>query len=162
MLLPQISHAKGDLHYIAIVLDEASQQRAEAYARQHLPWADAKVIAHHMTMLHYTGLRVDPAQIEEHPELLAEDYVLSWALAHEGETFQLTATEVGYSDKAFALHVTDTPVPSRNRIKHITLATHPAAGGSAVDSNFIAHWQPLAEPLQLTGTINIFYKQSTQ
>lgn len=111
-----------------------------------------------MTVLHYTGLRIDPTQIEEHPELLAEDYVLSWALAHEGEAFQLTATEVGCSDKAFALHITDTPVPSRNRIKHITLATHPAAGGSAVDSNYITLWQPMQEPLHLTGTITIFYK----
>lgn len=145
--------AQRQLHYIALELDSLSRDCVAAYARQHLPWADAEVIAHHMTLLHYTGLRCLP----DDPEVATKDYVLNWALQHVGETFTLTATEVGQSERAFALRITDVDAPSLNRIKHITLATNPA-GGSAVDSNYITEWTPLAEPFILTGRVTIYYK----
>lgn len=154
ILVVSAAFAQRSIHYIALELDVPSQQRAAQFAEANLPWADAKVIAHHMTILHYTGLRCTP----DDPEVASKDYVLNWALAHEGETFKLIATQVGHSDRAFALRITDTYAPSRNRIKHITLATNNATGGSAVDSNYITAWSDLSEPLTLTGKVTIFYK----
>lgn len=154
MLIAYNGFAQRDIHYIAIELDAPSQQRVAQYAEANLPWSDARIIAHHMTILHYTGLRCSP----DDPELAAKDYILNWALAHEGETFSLTASQVGHSNRAFALRITETPVPSRNRIKHITLATNNATGGSAVDSNYITSWSDLPEPLTLSGKLTIFYK----
>lgn len=153
MLTSAAATAQRTIHYIALELDDASRQRVVEYAEAHLPWPDANVIAHHMTVLHRTGLRCLP----DDPAVATKDYVLAWALAHEGEDFSFTATEVGHSDRAFALRVTDVGVPSRNRIKHITLATNRATGGSAVDSNNIYTWTPLAEPLTLSGRITIYY-----
>lgn len=157
--------AQHTLNYIALELDAPSQQRVMEYAQANLPWSDAQIIAHHMTILHHSSL-VLPAQIgssveEEYTALRAaasDDYILAWALAHNGETVELTATEAGHSDRAFALRITDTTAPSRNRIKHITLATHTAVGGRAVDSNDIKAWQPLPEAFVLKGKVTFYYK----
>lgn len=154
IVLAATAFAQRNIEYIALELDDASRQRVVAYAKTHLPWADAHVIAHHMTIVHHTGFRALP----EAPNLAERDYILAWALAHEGETFVLTATEVGHSDRAFALRITETEAPSRNRIKHITLATNPAAGGRAVDSNYITDWTPLDAPLVLTGKVTVYSK----
>lgn len=146
--------AQHDIHYIAVELDDESKQKATHYAETHLPWADANIIAHHMTILHHSGLRATP----DDPEVAAKDYVLAWAMAHEGQSVTLTATEVGHSSQAFALLITATTAPSRNRSKHITLATNPTTGGSAVDSNYICHWELLPEPMELKGKVTIYYK----
>lgn len=154
MILSMASRAQRSIEYIALELDDASRQRVEAYAETHLPWADARVIAHHMTIIHHTGFRAIP----DAQNLAESDYILAWALAHEGETFALTASEVGHSERAFALRITETEAPSRNRIKHITLATNPAAAGRAVDSNYITDWDPLDAPLLLKGKVTIYYR----
>lgn len=146
--------AQRPIHYIAVELDSISRQKVVAYAETHLPWEKANVIAHHMTILHHTGLRAAP----DDPEVAAKDYVLAWAMAHEGQSVTLTATEVGHSSQAFALLITATTAPSRNRSKHITLATNPTTGGSAVDSNNIVHWELLPEPMELKGKVTIYYK----
>ena len=154
IVLAATAFAQRNIEYIALELDSASRQRVVAYAENHLPWADAHVIAHHMTIVHHTGFRALP----EAPNLAEHDHILAWALAHEGETFALAATEVGHTDRAFALRVTETEAPSRNRIKHITLATNPTAGGRAVDSNYITDWTPLDAPLILTGKVTVYSK----
>ncbi|MDO4210893.1 MAG: hypothetical protein Q4D23_04135 [Bacteroidales bacterium] len=154
LVLVASSYAQRSIEYIALELDDASRQLVIEYAEAHLPWADARVIAHHMTIVHHTGFRAAP----DATDLAERDYVLAWALAHEGQSFSLTATEVGHSNKAFALRITDVLAPSRNRIKHITLATNNATGGRAVDSNYITHWEPLDAPLVLTGKVTIYYK----
>ena len=146
--------AQGEIEYVAVELDSASHAMLADYAGAHLPWPDARIIAHHMTIIHHTGMRCSPADSQR----ALKDYVLDWALSHEGETVELLATEVGASDKAFAMLITDTSVPSRNALKHITLATHTAAGGKAVDSNFITLWSELPEPLKLRGKVTVFYK----
>lgn len=146
--------AQRTIHYIAVELDSVSRKKVVAYAETHLPWEKAEIIAHHMTLLHHTGLRAAP----DDPEVAQKDYVLAWALAHEGEEVTMTATEVGHSSQAFALLVTNTTAPSRNRIKHVTLATNPTTGGSAVDSNNICNWESLHEPMELKGKVTIYYK----
>lgn len=154
MMISTASFAQQSIEYIALELNDASRQRVIAYAEAHLPWADAHVIAHHMTIVHHTGFRADP----DAPDLPEHDYILNWALAHRDETFTLTATAAGHSDRAFALRITETEAPSRNRIKHITLATNPATGGRAVDSNDILDWVPLDVPLVLTGKVTVYEK----
>lgn len=146
--------AQKTLSYVALELDEASHERVAVWAENHLPWTTDKILAHHMTIVHHTGLRTTM----DDPDVAANDHVLAWAMAHEGETFDLTVSEVGVSDKAFALLVSDADVPSRNRMRHITLATNPATGGKAVDSNYITQWQPLQEPMKLKGKVTFFYK----
>lgn len=155
MILAATSFAQRNIEYIALELDDASRQRVVAYAEAHLPWPDARVIAHHMTIVHHTDFRALP----DTPDLADHDSVLAWALAHEGETFALTATEVGHTDHAFALRITETEAPSRNRIKHITLATNLSAGGRAVDSNFITEWTLLDAPLILKGKVTVYDKR---
>lgn len=158
MILAANTFAQRSIEYIALELDDASRQRVVAYAEAHLPWADANVIAHHMTIVHHTGFRALP----DDPDLAERDCILAWALAHEGETFALTTTEVGHTDRAYALRVTETEAPSRNRIKHITLATNSATGGRAVDSNYITDWTPLDEPLLLTGRVTVYDKRNVK
>lgn len=158
MLTSAASFAQQSIEYIALELDDASRQRVTTYAETHLPWADARIIAHHMTIVHHTGFRSAP----DAPDLADRDYILAWALAHRDETFTLTATDVGHTERAFALRITETDAPSRNRIKHITLATNPATGGRAVDSNDILDWTPLDEPLVLSGRVTVYYKQKVK
>lgn len=151
---PIMAFAQKSINYIAVELDSASHQIAVDYAQRNMPWEDAKLIAHHMTILHHTGLRVTP----DDPLVGEKDYVLAWAMAHEGENITLVATEVGHSDRAFALRIAETSAPSRNRIKHVTLATNPTTGGSAVDSNYITEWKELPRPMMLSGKVTIYYK----
>lgn len=155
LILSASAFAQKGINYICLELDSVSHAIAADYAEKNLPWPDAQAIAHHMTILHHTGLRCAP----DDPELAAKDYVLAWAKEHEGEDLLLTVTEVGHSDKAFALRVTDVAAPSRNRIKHITLATNRATGGKAVDSNYITHWETLEKPLTLKAKVVFFYTQ---
>ncbi|GEM_PF-6438994 len=136
--------AQKEIDYIALVLDDASHSVIYHFAQRFCPWEDeAKYYCHHMTIAHHTNLT---------PEMK------EWAEAHEGEKFTATATAIGHSDKAFALHITNTEVPSLNTIKHVTLATHPSADGHAVDSNFITDWHPLKYSLTLSGKVTIIYK----
>ena len=134
--------AERAINYVALVLDEQSQSRLKELAAAHMPWADATIRCHHMTIAHHTNMN---------------DSILAWVSAHEGETFSITATHYGHTDKALAVKVDAGVVPSMNALTHVTLAFNPSAGGSAVDSNYITTWTTMPEPIELTGTVAVVY-----
>ncbi|MCR4837006.1 MAG: DUF4251 domain-containing protein [Bacteroidaceae bacterium] len=131
------------LSYVALVLDELSSNTLKAFANNNMPWNDNTVYCHHMTIAHHTNIT---------PKLQR------WAERHKGKSYTIQATEYGHSDKAFAVKVNNKKVPSINRMPHVTLATNNAAGGKAVESNYITAWQPLSSPITLTGTITFIYQ----
>lgn len=119
--------------YTALVLDEKSHNKlVQSFA--HLIPADWEVIAHHMT-INMGPIRkgpADPSLLDQEAELTVE------SIAADG-----LVMAVGVSSK----------VPSKNAIKHITLAVNREAGGKPFYSNKLKDWQPLDEPFELTGTI---------
>ena len=131
------------LLYVGLVLDEASANTLQAYTKHNLPWNDATTYCHHMTIAHYTNIT---------PKLKR------WAERHEGQTYTITATHYGHSDKAFAVKVESKKVPSINALTHVTLATNNATNGKDYESNQITQWQPMPIPIQLTGTIEFIYQ----
>ena len=131
------------LLYVGLVLDEASVNTLKAFAKHSMPWSDAKLFCHHMTIAHYTNITRK---------------LRRWAEKHEGQTFTITATDYGHSDKAFAVKVDPKKVPSINALTHVTLATNNATNGKDYESNQITQWQPFPTPIQLTGTIEFIYR----
>ena len=68
-----------------------------------------------------------------------------------GKKVQLTAFEIGTSDKAVAVKVRG--YDTTNQFAHITLAVNTREGGKPVDSNKITVWHPLPNTISLTGTV---------
>lgn len=133
------------LSYAAVVLDSASHALLCEFTNQHLPWPDAKIYCHHSTIAHHSNITPD---------------ILAWVTEHEGEHITLLCTEMGVSQKAFALKVEPTSaIPCVNAIRHITLATNPATDGHAVDSNYIPLWHPLHQPFLVQGTIQRIWQE---
>ena len=140
--------------YIAIVLDERWQEYLKANVLPEMinllsekydsSWANYKPFCHHMTLAFYRNMP---------PELL------EFTKENVGKEFTLTATDIGYSDKAIAVKV-ETNVPSANSLKHVTLATNISNGGKPFDSNGITNWFMLKKNLHMTGRLKIFYKNS--
>jgi len=112
--------------YSAVILNEKSQTALLDTLKQFLPqgW---KTYAHHMTIEFGKGLR-NPND--------------------KGKNVELTANEIGISDKCVAVKVSG--YDSANKIAHITLAVSP--DGKPKDSNEIQEWQPI-QPIVLYGTI---------
>lgn len=64
--------------------------------------------------------------------------IKSFCDIHKNEKFNITITNIGFSDKAVALKVDLGNVPCANKTPHITIATF--EGGKPVDSNNIEYW----------------------
>lgn len=112
--------------YTALVLNPESRALLLEKFQAELP-AGWEVIAHHMTI--NLGS--------------ANDLV-----GTEGEA---VVVMLGKSDKAIAVEVTS-KIPSKNAIKHVTLAVNKAGGGKAKDSNNITNWEPVS-PISLRGRV---------
>jgi len=67
-----------------------------------------------------------------------------------GKNVQLKATALGRDENAMALLV-ETPVPTKNKLPHITIAVAP--GAKPVQSNDIKEWKKLDHPISLNGTV---------
>jgi len=63
----------------------------------------------------------------------------------------MTVSSLGQDDKVMAAGV-NTNVPSKNQIKHITIAVNRAGGGKPFHSNKLENWTP-TQPIELHGTI---------
>lgn len=117
--------------YYALVLDEQSHKTLLEKFEIPDEW---KPFAHHMTICLGNN----------------KDQVLQqWIEDNMGKKFEATVIEEGLSDRAKALKVRS-EVPSKNELKHITLAVAP--GAKPVESNHITEWKP-TEHLLLHGTI---------
>lgn len=136
-----------DYEYISIVLDEPSIAILRDYAKVHNPWNASDKITYscdHMTVFH----------ADEVDRTGAWD----WCVKHRGETFELRATTVGYSDHCFAIRIT-TDIPVFSGIPHITLTVNNTNGGEAWESRLIKNWTPLDKEIILRGTVTFHQKR---
>lgn len=132
--------------YCAIVLDEKSHKRlvnsAEFAATEMWKNDDYKILSHHSTLV------FKPSDNDE---------VLQWCKEHEGETYAMYQTAIGFSDQAIAIKI-KCSAPCANKIMHITLAVNESNGGKPVDSNNIKSWLSIEKHVPYTGQVKIFYK----
>jgi hypothetical protein len=116
--------------YSALVLDDKSRLKLIEAFKDSIP-GDFEVVAHHMTIT--MGPLVGPLIQLKDLEATA------------------TVTHFACDDKVCAVKV-ETEVPSKNKIKHITLGVNRADGGKPVMSNNLTNWQEVS-PVVLVGTI---------
>lgn len=115
--------------YSAVVLDKDSRsllkKKMDEILEQSKGW---EKICHHMTIVF--------GKHSDHKE---------------GTPVELTATDIGISDKAIAFKVKG--FESKNKIPHITLAVNREKGGKPFDSNKITDWHPLNKEVTLSGYV---------
>lgn len=119
--------------YTAINLDEESKTKLVRHLIGYIPtgW---EIIAHHMT--------INMGPIDKGP-IKDRKFI--------GTSVEVEVDAIAADDKVIAVRV-KTPIPSNNKIKHITVAVNRTNGGKPVMSNDLTDWQPL-EPITLFGTI---------
>jgi hypothetical protein len=69
-----------------------------------------------------------------------------------GQEFELIATSVAQDERVIAIKV-ESVVPSNNKIKHVTIAVNPNAGGKSKHSNNLINWTPLLQKITLHGVV---------
>ena len=118
------------ISYSAVVLEDDDQQKLLDFFKDKID-SNWKQFAHHMTI-----------KMGELPQDKKQDV---------GKKVQLTAYEIGKSDKAIAIKVKG--YWTTNTTAHITLAINVDDGGKPFDSNKITNWEPLPNTIPLSGTI---------
>lgn len=117
------------ISYSAVVIDEVSRENLLNKMKPFIP-EDWKIIAHHMT--------INMGPLKDKEDL--------------GKQVVLTAGHWAKDDKAMAVMVSGyerkTPGPA-----HITIAINAEMGAKAKDSNNLAGWQPISNPISLNGTV---------
>ncbi len=115
------------ISYTAVVLDEISKSKLIGMFGN-LPngW---NLLCHHMT------INLGKAK---NPELV-------------GKEVALKVVSVAGDEKVIAVGV-DADLPSKNTIKHITVAINPSNGGKAKHSNDLKIWKPI-EPFTVNGIV---------
>ena len=128
------------MSYTALVLDEESQYKLLAQLRV---WECGSLdicrswekVCHHMT--------INLGDAEDGP---AANLV--------GQEFEVIATSVGYDNRVVAVGV-ESVVPSKNKIKHITVAVNVVGEGKAKHSNELTKWTPLDKSIVLRGVVRV-------
>ena len=127
--------------YIGVELDEDSRELLKTrFGKQSDGW---KLYCHHMTILFNT----------KDTELTVPEEI--WLRENMGKSQILVVSHYGETSKVAAVRVM-TNVPSRNKFKHITIATRDE--GKPYESNLIEEWT-LTEPLILTGKVKTWYRK---
>jgi hypothetical protein len=115
-----------NVSYSAVVLDRVSHNKLLRSIEIPNDWV---IYAHHMTInlgnLKYKQLK--------------------------SKIVKLIATEIASNNKVIAVKVV-TDVPSKNQIKHITIAVNKSNGGKPVMSNMLTNWKPI-QNIELTGKV---------
>jgi len=78
-----------------------------------------------------------------------------------GTSATLTATHIGHlgdSDNPSVVAVRVSGYPSTNAIPHITLGVNRELGGKPFHSNKIENWEPLSNPIELSGQVQEVFK----
>ena len=113
--------------YTGVVLDEISKSKLiNMFGNLPPEW---HLLCHHMT------INLGKAK---NPELL-------------GKEVTLKVISVASDDKVIAVGI-DTDLPSKNPIKHITVAVNPSNGGKAKHSNDLQIWKPIT-PFTVNGIV---------
>jgi len=125
------------ISYSAVVLEKRDHEKLLEFFKDSLPsgWSQ---YAHHMTI-----------KMGELPQEKKQDI---------GKEVQLTAYEIGKSDKAIAVKVKG--YWTTNQIAHITLAVNKNEGGKPVDSNKITNWESLPNTIPITGTVTEIFSKT--
>lgn len=117
--------------YSALVLDEQSHNKLVQAFRDLIPQG-YEIFAHHMT------IKMGP---------------LDGPFAQlKGIEAQALVTHIACDDRVCAVKV-ETNVPSKNKVKHITLAVNKLGGGKPVHSNELSKWQPVASQFEVVGIV---------
>ena len=120
-------------NYSAIVLDEKSHNKLiEIFSPT---WEDEEgweILAHHCTL-----------QMGELPQEM-KDYI--------GQEFTIKVLAFAGDDKVKAVEV-ECPIPTKNKIPHITLAVNRKNGGKPVMSNNLMNWAPVTDGIYIAGTV---------
>jgi hypothetical protein len=119
--------------YTAVVLNEKSRIALIKTFWDEIP-DGFEIIAHHMT--------INLGQIKNGP--VAPDLL--------GQTVELVVKTIAKDDLVVAVGV-ETDIPSKNKIKHVTLAVNRKNGGKPNMSNFLTDWQPVDKVLVLQGQV---------
>ena len=118
------------ISYSAVVLDQEDHEKLLNFFEDKMS-PDWRKFAHHMTI-----------KMGELPEEKKQDI---------GKKIQLTAYEIGKSDRAIAVKVRG--YWTTNTTAHITLGVNTDIGGKPVDSNKITDWEPLPNTIPVNGVV---------
>tara|TARA_Y100000034_G_scaffold27893_1_gene33515 strand:- start:421 stop:786 length:366 start_codon:yes stop_codon:yes gene_type:complete len=116
--------------YTALVLDDESHEKLLIKVKSPEGWT---TFAHHMT-INMGGCDKGPA------------------VGRLDETATLKVVAFAQDERVMAVRV-ETDIPSKNEIKHITIAVNVEAGGKPFHSNKLTNWTDLQLPFNLTGVI---------
>ena len=128
--LAEMDMSMKTISYSAVVLEDRDTKKLLEVFSSQIPDGWSK-FAHHMTI-----------KMGELPPEKKQDV---------GKKVQLTAFEIGTSDKAVAVKVRG--YDTTNQFAHVTLAVNTREGGKPVDSNKITVWHPLPNTVSLSGTV---------
>ena len=125
------------MSYTALVLDDASKAKLMELLNPLISlWKDWKINCHHMT--------INLGDAASGP---AADLV--------GQQFDMIIQSIATDDRVVAVGI-ESDCPSKNAIKHITVAVNVNGGGKAKHSNKLTNWTPLVKPLiVLRGTVEV-------
>lgn len=129
-----------NLIYVSVDLDEASSDLLRKTFQREVNTrfgCNAKMICHHMTISHISKINDD---------------IKKWCVEHQDQMFKITATELGFSDKACAVKI-KTDLPTTQNYPHVTVAVNVNNNGKPVDSNFIQDFFKLPFPMTLSGKL---------
>lgn len=117
------------ISYSAVLIDEASRENLINKLKTFIPegW---KVIAHHMT--------INMGPMKDKEEI--------------GKSVTISADHWAKDDKAMAVMVSgyERKMPGT---PHITIAINAEMGAKPKDSNNLSGWQPISNPITLSGTV---------
>ena len=132
-----------EIWYTCVKLDSTSQKSLYDYAKANNPWPIDSFYysCDHVTIYHKSDITTKNR---------------TWSIEHDGDTIYMTATMVGYTDKAFAAWI-ETTVPITSGVPHVTLAVNQSNGGQAYMSKFIKRWNKLKHKIPLRGVVTINY-----
>lgn len=139
--------ATDEYEYTSIEFDEPSTSILRDYANTHNPWNVSDSITYscdHMTVFYITEVDSTGAW--------------DWCVKHRGETFELRATTVGYTDHCFAMGIA-TDIPVFSGVPHATLLVNNTNGGEAWENRVIKNWMPLDREIILRGVVTFHPKQ---
>lgn len=117
--------------YTALLLSEKSQTELKSKFKLPLDWA---IKAHHVTI-----------NMGSHSSGPAASIPL-------GTEVQVLIKTIAQNDKVIAVGV-ETAVPSKNAIKHITLAVNVKNGATPKMSNELTNWREIPSPFYVTATL---------
>lgn len=122
--------------YCGLFLEASTREKLLEYVRNNFETITnnaERMYLDHCTLLHASALKNTPEKAE---------WLYNELQNHIGESFPITLTHIGCSNKACAFRVGGVNDICMNENPHITIATF--NGGKPVESNNIEKWMPIS------------------